>query len=100
MFGYTMKITYNNLTISTFFPSHFWQLKTSKITFFFEFRTFISHFGDILPVKKGLPLTLHMPIVVTAVSTIVLLGLFSPSSLCPIFFHLDIYRHVLGAGGM
>jgi hypothetical protein len=53
-----------------------------------------------LPVKKGLPLTLHMPIVVTAVSTIVLLGLFSPSSLCPIFFHLDIYRHVLGAGGM
>jgi hypothetical protein len=31
-----------------------------------------------LSVKKGLPLTLHMPIVVTAVSTIVLLGLFFP----------------------
>ncbi len=78
MFGYTMKITYINLAISTFFPSHFWQLKTSQISFFFEFRIFISHFGDILSVKKGLPLTLHMPIVVTAVSTIVLLGLFFP----------------------
>ncbi len=39
----------------------------------------------------------HLPIVVNAVGTRVLVQLFSlESGLCPIFFHLGISRHVLG----
>jgi hypothetical protein len=41
-------------------------------------------------------LILHVPVVVNVISSKVMLQFFSPQfALCPIFFHLDISRHVL-----
>jgi hypothetical protein len=50
MFGYTMILTYVNMVFFLFSP-HVWQLKTSKIIFI---KKNISHFSDIVPVKRRL----------------------------------------------
>ncbi len=48
---------------------------------------------QVTPAGKGLPLTLHVPVVVNGV---LLQFFFFASVLYPIFFHLGIFRHVLG----
>jgi len=56
MFGYTLKIKYENLAIFTYTFTHFWRLKTSKIISFSIFfqKKLVCLFGEISPVRKRL----------------------------------------------
>ncbi len=92
-FKIIMKIKFLNNLINFWLPIEIWEKNLIDFwKFFFKKSLKFWHKNSIF--FNSLK---HLPIVVNAVGTRVLVQLFSlESGLCPIFFHLGISRHVLG----